>query len=172
VTDQPGSDPAPADDHPRRGRHRAKPRRKGLLLALPALASLALVLMLNTVIGGPPANDTISPSPSSSEEVFQPDSVQGDRRFNSSDAPASSVSPRLPATSTPDARADTSPSATPLPQPAVPSPTSTAEKDLPPGHSGGSSGKGSKPATPPGKGHTQTPAPIPTGVAGLDEVAT
>ena len=132
MTDEYGSDPA--NGHTRRGRHRRVrglpfigplSRRKGLLLALPVLASLGFVLVLNTVMGAPPANDTTSPTPNSSDEALQPDSGHVDSRFASSTDPVNTVSPTpSPAPSAQSTNADR-PRSTPLPQPPVSTPTSS-----------------------------------------------
>ena len=155
ITDGHRSDPA--NGHTRRGRHRRVRGlpfigplswRKGLLVALPALAILGLVLVLNTVIGAPPANDTTFPAPSSSEEAFQPDSGQTDSRFTSPTAPVNTVSPTPPpATSAPLTDVDR-PRSTSLPQ-----------AEASPSPSGPKPGRGNKPATPPGKTRTPTPHP-------------
>lgn len=122
--------------------------RKGLLVALPVLAILGFVLVLNTVIGAPPANDKTFPAPRSSEEAFQPDSGQADSRFTSPTNPVNTVSPTPPpATSAP--LTDTGP----------PPSTSSGGTKASPSPSGPKSGHGNKPATPPGKIRTRTPPP-------------
>lgn len=121
--------------------------RKGLLVALPVLAVLGFVLVINTMIGAPPANDTTFPAPRSSEEAHRPDLGQADSRFAPVD-PVNTASPtRPPATSAPLTDADPPPS-TPLPQ--------TTASHSP---SGPKSGRGNKPETPPGKIRTPTPRP-------------
>ena len=155
MTDGHGSDPA--SGHTRRGRHRRARApasigllswRKGLLVALPVLAVLGFVLVLNAVIGAPPANDTTFPAPRPSEQAHRPDSGQADERFTSPTDPVNTVSPTPPpATSAPLTDADPPPS-TPLPQ--------TKASHTP---SGPKSGRGNKPATPPGRIRTSTPPP-------------